>query len=118
MSTGAVIAAGVVGVIFILHGVIFVVQPPRALDQMKDKLLTLGQFRLLGLAEIAGGAVFVSEVFVNVPKLLLGAAAIGIIGVLIPATVLHWKAHELPQVGFTVVLTLLSLYVLLSAAGV
>jgi hypothetical protein len=102
-------------VIFVLHSVMFIVQPELARDELRSGPLTLPQYRLLGVAELAGGAVLIADVFADPPSGLVASAAAGLIGVAVPATILHIRAKELPQAVFTAALTVGSAVVMANA---
>lgn len=85
------------GLLFVIHGVIFVVQPAIARDRMSDGPLSLPQLRMLGVAELSGGAVVLASTLVRLPALLVRAASSGIVGVLVPATLLHLRRRELAE---------------------
>lgn len=82
------------GLLFVLHGIMFMIQPAFALGRMRNGPLSLAQFRLLGVAELAGGAVLSASALVWLPQVLVRAASLGITGVLVPATLLHLRKKE------------------------
>lgn len=89
--------AASLGLLFVLHGIMFMVQPAFALDRMRNGPLTAAQFRLLGAAELAGGVVLSASAVTRLPRLVVRAASLGILSVLVPATLLHLRKREVGE---------------------
>jgi uncharacterized membrane protein YphA (DoxX/SURF4 family) len=102
----------IVAIVFVLHGVLFAWQPPRARERIRDEMpITPFQVRLLGIAEVLGGIALVVLPAAGVLLPLAYAAAAGIAVVLIGATVMHFRKREV----LTTIGTLLLLIALVIA---
>jgi uncharacterized membrane protein YphA (DoxX/SURF4 family) len=85
----------IVGVVFVLHGLLFAWPPARVRDRIRAEMpITPLLVRLLGIAELLGGLALVVLPAADVAIPLAYAAAAGIAIVLIGATVLHARKRE------------------------
>jgi uncharacterized membrane protein YphA (DoxX/SURF4 family) len=95
----------VVGVVFVLHGVLFAWPPPRVRERIRDEMpITPLQTRLLGVAEVLGGVALVVLPAADVARPLAYGAAAGIAVVLTGATILHLRRREVLTTMGTVLL--------------
>jgi uncharacterized membrane protein YphA (DoxX/SURF4 family) len=106
-----------VGVVFAGHGAAFIAQPPAAKAQLQNGPLSLGQFRLLGIAEVAGGIAIVVLQAADTLRPIRIAALAGIAIVLLGAVGIHAKRKEPPGVVFTGVLLVLTVFLLVRDLG-
>ncbi|WP_156688343.1 DoxX family protein [Mycobacterium sp. Marseille-P9652] len=110
-------AAAAIGTLFVLHGLLFVLQPLKIRGRLAEGPLSPAQFRLLGIAETAGGAVVsLGAVSRVVPRALSIPANGGILAVLVCATLLHLRRREIPTAIGTAVGAAVSASLVRSAA--
>jgi uncharacterized membrane protein len=103
----------IVGVVFVLHGLLFAWPPARVRERIRDEMpISPVLVRLLGIAELLGGLALVVLPAADVAIPLADAAAAGIAVVLIGATVLHARKREaLTATGTFVLLIALAIAV-------
>jgi uncharacterized membrane protein YphA (DoxX/SURF4 family) len=105
MDVVAWVLRGIVGAVFVLHGLLFAWQPPGPRERIRDEMpITPLQTRLLGIAEVLGGIALVVLPAADVASPLADAAAVGIAIVLIGASVLHARKREALTTAGTVLL--------------
>ena len=93
----------VLAVVFLAHGVFMLVPPASMLELMNASMSTA--FRIfLGVAEVAAAVGLTVPGFTRVLPGLVPAAALGLIIVMIGATVFHITRGELMSAGITAVL--------------
>ncbi len=103
MTAVAEIARVLVGVIFVAHGIVLIRPPRRVRDRIGTEAgpLTLAQFRVLGVAEVAGGLALVVLPALGIATALADAAAAGMAIVLVLATALHVRERKPSSTAFT-----------------
>jgi uncharacterized membrane protein YphA (DoxX/SURF4 family) len=112
VNLGLWIIAGVLAFVFAASGAMKLVQS-------KEKLVASAtggwaadwspaQIKLVGVAEILGAIGLILPAALHVAPILVPLAAVGLILVMIGATIVHTRRHELPNVAINVVLLVLA----------
>ena len=96
--------------VFLAHGLMLLMPPPEVAAQMNEMLprwFTL----FLGVAEVAAGIGLVVPGVTRIKPGLVPAAALGIIIVMVGATILHVMRNEMSSAGITAVLLVMAIVV-------
>jgi hypothetical protein len=100
----------VLAVVFLAHGVFMLVPPASMLEQMNASMSTA--FRIfLGAAEVAAAVGLTVPGLTRVLPALVPAAAVGVLVVMISATVFHIARGELMSAVITAVLLAMAAFV-------
>lgn len=113
MNTLLWIIQGLLALVFLLTGVPKLVQPKEKLVNQMSALedLSLGQIRMLGLAEVSGGVGLILPALTGIFPWLSPLAAFGLVLVMIGASVANVRRKEYAKIAFTSALLLLALLV-------
>lgn len=114
MNLALWIIAGILAVVFAGSGAMKLALPKdKLVESGLGGLADVGQgaIRLIGVAELAGAIGLIVPPLVHVAPVLVPLAAVGLALVMVGATVVHARRHEIPNVGVTVVLLALALVV-------
>jgi uncharacterized membrane protein YphA (DoxX/SURF4 family) len=96
--------------VFMAHGLTFLAPPPEIAAQMNETLprwFTL----FLGVAEVAAGIGLVVPGVTRIKPGLVPAAALGVVIVMIGATILHVVRNEMSSAAITTVLLVMAIVV-------
>jgi uncharacterized membrane protein YphA (DoxX/SURF4 family) len=115
------IVAGVLAFAFAMTGMMKVLQP-------KEKVVASGtggwakdwspaSIKFIGVAEILGAIGLILPALLHVAPILVPLAALGLIGVMIGAAIVHSRRHEAPFAAFNVVLIILAAFVVWGRFG-
>lgn len=113
MNTLLWIIQGLLALVFLLTGIPKLV---RTKEQLVDQMgaledLSLTQIRMIGLAEVAGGVGLILPSLTRILPWLSALAAVGLVMVMIGASVTNFQRKEYSKIALTSVLLLLSLLV-------
>jgi putative oxidoreductase len=104
------ILQALLALVFLAHGVMFLVPPPDIAARMNEMLP--GWFQLfLGVAEVLAAVGLTLPGLTRVMPGLVPAAAVGVMVVTVAATVLHVSRGELSSAAITFVLLLIATFV-------
>jgi len=95
---------------FLAHGILLLVPPPEIAAQMNAMLPRWFQV-FLGVAEVLAAVGLTLPGLTRIRPMLIPAAAVGVMAVMVPATVLHLSRGELSSAAITFVLLLLAAFV-------
>lgn len=101
---------GVLALAFFAHGVMFLFPPAEVAAQMNATLPRWFQV-FLGVAEVAAAAGLTLPAWTGIQPWLVPAAAVGIVIVMVGATVLHIVRSEISSAIVTTVLLVMAGYV-------
>lgn len=104
------ILQALLALVFLAHGLMFLMPPPEVAAQMNANLprwFTL----FLGVAEVAAGIGLVVPGVTRIKPGLVAAAALGVVVVMIGATIWHVTRNEMSSAGITAVLLVMALVV-------
>lgn len=104
------ILQALLALVFLAHGLMFLMPPPEIAAQMNANLprwFTL----FLGVAEVAAGIGLVVPGVTRIKPVLVPAAALGIIIVLVAATIYHVMRSEMSSAVITGVLLVMAIVV-------
>lgn len=101
---------GVLALAFLAHGVMFLFPPAEVATQMNATLPRWFQV-FLGLAEVAAAAGLTLPAWTGIQPRLVPAAAVGIVIVMVGATVLHIVRSEFSSAIVTTILLVMAGYV-------
>ena len=104
------ILQALLALVFLAHGLMFLMPPPDVAAQM-NQMLPRWFSLFLGVAEVAAGIGLVVPGVARVLPTLVPAAAIGIVIVLVGATILHVMRNEMSSAVMTAVLLVLAIVV-------
>lgn len=104
------ILQALLALVFLAHGLMFLMPPPDVAAQM-NQMLPRWFSLFLGVAEVAAGIGLVVPGVARVLPALVPAAAIGIVIVLVGATILHVMRNEMSSAVITAVLLVLAIVV-------
>ena len=104
------ILQGLLAVVFLAHGLMFLFPPESIVEQMNASLPRWFQL-FLGVAEVAAAVGLTLPGLAGVMPALVPAAAVGIMIVMISATVFHLMRAEWSSAAITFVLLLMASYV-------
>ncbi len=96
--------------VFLAHGLMFLMPPPEIAAQMNASLprwFTL----FLGVAEVAAGIGLVVPGVTRIKPGLVAAAALGVVVVMVGATIWHVMRNEMSSAGITAVLLVMAIVV-------
>lgn len=117
MSRVVSILQGVLALVFLAHGVMLLFPPAEVAAQMDASLPRWFQL-FLGVAEVAAAAGLTLPAWTGVQPRLVPAAAVGIMIVMVGATVLHIARNEISSAAITAVLLAMATYVAYARARV
>jgi uncharacterized protein YjeT (DUF2065 family) len=98
---------GILALVFLLHGLLFLVMPARAKEQFKQSALPLGFGRFIGFAEVLAVFGLILPGWTHMLRWLTPLAAILLLPIMIGAVVIHQRHHEQSQVIFCCALIVL-----------
>jgi uncharacterized membrane protein YphA (DoxX/SURF4 family) len=104
------ILQALLALVFLAHGLMFLAPPPDIAAQMNETLprwFTL----FLGVAEVAAGIGLVVPGVARIKPGLVPAAALGVVIVLVGATILHLVRNEMSSAAITTVLLVMAIVV-------
>jgi uncharacterized membrane protein YphA (DoxX/SURF4 family) len=104
------ILQALLALVFLAHGLMFLMPPPEIAAQMNANLprwFTL----FLGVAEVAAGIGLVVPGVTRIKPVLVPAAALGIVIVLVAATIYHVMRNEMSSAVITGVLLVMAIVV-------
>jgi uncharacterized membrane protein YphA (DoxX/SURF4 family) len=104
------ILQALLALVFLAHGLMFLMPPPEIAAQMNANLprwFTL----FLGVAEVAAGIGLVVPGVTRIKPVLVPAAALGIVIVLVGATIYHVMRNEMSSAVITGVLLVMAIVV-------
>jgi uncharacterized membrane protein YphA (DoxX/SURF4 family) len=104
------ILQALLALVFLAHGLMFLMPPPEIAAQMNANLprwFTL----FLGVAEVAAGIGLVVPGVTRIKPVLVPAAALGIVIVLVAATIYHVMRNEMSSAAITTVLLVMAIVV-------
>jgi uncharacterized membrane protein YphA (DoxX/SURF4 family) len=104
------ILQALLALVFLAHGLMFLMPPPDIAAQMNANLprwFTL----FLGVAEVAAGIGLVVPGVTRIKPVLVPAAALGIVIVLVAATIYHVMRNEVSSAAITTVLLVMAIVV-------
>lgn len=107
-------------VIFAGAGLVKLIKPTADLSKMLGDWvddIPAPLIKLLGVAEIAAAVGLILPLLVGVAPALTALAAVGVVLVMIGATVVHARRSEYPNVAFTLVITAIGAFVAWSRFG-
>src|SRR5260370_11494219 len=117
MSTAAWVVQIILGILFLLHGLLYAVPAlSRSMDRQREarghpRYISLAFQRFIGVAEIAGAVGITIPAALYVLTWLTPLAALGLAVVGFSATVFHLRRHEMSVVPVPLVLGLLAAFV-------
>jgi putative oxidoreductase len=117
MSTAAWVGQIVLGILFLLHGLLYAVPAlSRTLDRQREarglpRHIPLAFQRFIGVAEIAGAVAITIPAALHVLPWLTPLAALGLAVVGFSAAVFHLRRREISMVPVVLVLGLLAAFV-------
>ena len=104
------ILQALLALVFLAHGLMFLMPPPEVAAQMTANLprwFTL----FLGVAEVAAGIGLVVPGVTRIKPVLVPAAALGVVIVLVAATIYHVMRNEMSSAVITTVLLAMAIVV-------
>ncbi len=104
------ILQALLALVFLAHGLMFLMPPPEIAAQMNANLprwFTL----FLGVAEVAAGIGLVVPGVTRIKPVFVPAAALGVVIVLVAATIYHVMRSEMSSAGITAVLLVMAIVV-------
>ncbi len=104
------ILQALLALVFLAHGLMFLMPPPEIAAQMNANLprwFTL----FLGVAEVAAGIGLVVPGVTRIKPVLVPAAALGVVIVLVAATIYHVMRNEMSSAVITTVLLAMAIVV-------
>lgn len=104
------ILQGLLALVFLAHGVMLLFPPAEVAAQMDASLPRWFQL-FLGVAEVAAAAGLTLPAWTGIQTWLVPAAAVGIMIVMVGATVLHIARLEIGAAAITAVLLVMATYV-------
>ena len=96
--------------VFMAHGIMFLVPPPEIAVLMNEMLPRWFQL-FLGVAEVLAAVGLTLPGLTRILPWLVPAAAVGVMVVMVAATILHLVRSEFRSAGITFVLLLISTFV-------
>lgn len=99
--------------VFLMAGTLKATQPIEKLAQRMTwvKAVPSWAVRLIGILEILGAIGLILPIITGILPWLTSLAAVGLGLVMVGAIILHTRQREFPQVGSTVVILILALFV-------
>lgn len=104
------ILQGLLALVFLAHGVMFLFPPAEVAAQMDASLPRWFQL-FLGVAEVGAAAGLTLPAWTGIQTWLVPAAAVGIMIVMVGATALHIARIEIGAAAITAVLLVMATYV-------
>ena len=101
------VVQGVLALIFLLHGVLFLVMPARAKEEFSKGSLSLAFGRFIGGAEFVAAFGLLLPGWTHILPWLTPLAALGLLPIMVGATVSHLRRRERPQAGFCFLLIIM-----------
>jgi|SRR5712692_2094121 len=117
MSTAAWVVQTILGILFLLHGLLYAVPAlSRSMDRQREasglpRHIPLAFQRFIGVAEIAGAVGITIPAALHFLTWLTPLAALGLAVVGFGAAVFHLRRREMPTVPVVLVLGLLAAFV-------
>ena len=108
----------ILALVFLLHGLLFLVMPARAKEQFKQNGLSLVFGRFIGLAEVLAVFGLILPGLTHILPWLTPLAAILLLPIMIGAVVLHQRHHEQAQAIFCCALIVLLAVVAIGRIGI
>ena len=105
------IVQGVLALVFLLHGVLFLVLPARAKEELKKGPFSLGFARFIGGAEVLAAVGLILPGWTGILPWLTPLAAVGLFPIMVGASVSHLPRKEWPQVGICLLLVIFIAFV-------
>ena len=105
------IVQGVLALVFLLHGGLFLAMPARAKEELKKGSFSPGFGRFIGGAEVLAAVGLILPGLTRILPWLTPLAAVGLFPIMIGATVSHFLRKEQPQVGVCLLLVILIAFV-------
>jgi len=96
--------------VFLAHGLMFLMPPPEIAAQMNETLPRWFSL-FLGVAEVAAGIGLVVPGVTRIKPGLVAAAALGVVVVMVGATIWHVMRNEMSSAGITAVLLVMAIVV-------
>lgn len=101
------IIQGVLALIFLLHGVLFLVMPARAKEELRKDSFSPAFGRFIGGAELLAAFGLLLPDWTHILPWLTPLAAVGLVPIMLGALVSHLRRKEWSQVGFCSLLIVL-----------
>lgn len=104
------ILQALLALVFLAHGLMLLMPPPEVAAQM-NAMLPRWFSLFLGVAEVAAGIGLVVPGVTRIKPALVPAAALGVVIVMVGATILHVMRNEMSSAGITAVLLVMAIVV-------
>ena len=104
------ILQALLALVFLAHGLMLLMPPPEVAAQM-NAMLPRWFSLFLGVAEVAAGIGLVVPGVTRIKPALVPAAAVGVVIVMVGATILHVMRNEMSSAGITAVLLVMAIVV-------
>lgn len=104
------ILQALLALVFLAHGLMLLMPPPEVAAQMNEMLPRWFSL-FLGVAEVAAGIGLVVPGVTRIKPVLVPAAALGVVIVMIGATILHVVRNEMSPAAITTVLLVMAIVV-------
>lgn len=104
------ILQALLALVFLAHGLMFLMPPPEIATQMNE-ILPRWFTLFLGVAEVAAGIGLVVPGVTRIKPGLVPAAALGVVIVMVGATILHVVRNEMSSAAITTVLLVMAIVV-------
>ncbi|MCC6991594.1 MAG: DoxX family protein [Acidobacteria bacterium] len=104
------ILQALLALVFLAHGLMMLMPPPEVAAQMNEMLPRWFSL-FLGVAEVAAGIGLVVPGVTRIKPVLVPAAALGVVIVMIGATILHVVRNEMSPAAITTVLLVMAIVV-------
>jgi uncharacterized membrane protein YphA (DoxX/SURF4 family) len=111
MNIQLLVVQGFLALVFLLHGILFLVMSPRVKEELKKGSFTPGFGRFIGGAEVLAAFGLILPGLTGILPWLTPLAAIGLFPIMVGALVSHLKRNEWPQVWFCLLLIILITFV-------
>ena len=97
--------------VFLFHGILFLVLPERAKEELKKSSFSPGFGRFIGGAEVLAALGLILPGMTGILPWLTPLAAVGLLPIMVGALVSHIQRKEWSQVGFCLLLIILLTFV-------
>ncbi|WP_126582844.1 DoxX family protein [Tengunoibacter tsumagoiensis] len=108
------IIQSILALLFLLHGVLFLIMPARVKEQFQKSSLSIGFGRFIGLAELLAAFGLILPDWTQILPWLTPLAAALLLPIMVGAVVSHQRSKEQPQailcLGIIVLLLIVAIY--------
>jgi uncharacterized membrane protein YphA (DoxX/SURF4 family) len=109
MNAVAWVLQVVLGLVFLLHGIVYAISPEPLVRGMRERggwppTIPDAFRRFIGVAELAAVVGLIVPGLVHTATWLTPLAALGLVIVMVGAAVYHWRRSEVPMVVVAIVL--------------